>query len=209
MQQRLPFSSTPTSGQFAKSGVWEQAWSFPGNDLPDEASVRTYLGRSAEVAFEAFFGDAFFGARFTGEPAATAAFAVNCVRALRMAGRGESFCAVFCDYMQLDALGKHAAFAEIGAVNAWRSVGAFRIHNPQDALAELEHLRENLEHSPVGRDVLHRKAIEFAFEQPLPHWFGIPISSPVAPHEISPALLREALQLLAPSFQGPTMGSTR
>jgi len=192
------FASTPTSGQFAKEGAWEHAWSFPSTCLPDEASVCAYLGKSSEVAFEAFFGDAFFGARLAGQPSAVESFANKCIQALHAASRGESFMAAFREHTRLDRLGKDVAFAEVGCVNAWRSVGAFRIQDPRGALSDLEPLWAALEHSPVGRDALHRKAIEFAFDHPLPHWFGIPISASDGSNKISRTLLRDALRLIAP-----------
>lgn len=194
MQRHPAFRSSPTSGQYAKNGAWEQAWSFPFAALPDDASAHDYLAESAEIAFEVFFGDAFFGARFTGSPAATEDFAVNCLRALRATSRGEPFFAALRRFLSLDSLGTQVAFAEIGCVNAWRSIGAFRIANPQAALQNFDYTVANLKRQPVAQDVRHRKAIEFACESPLPHWFGIPISSPLPPHDISPALLRDALQ---------------
>ncbi len=177
-------------------GAWERALSFPSNRLPDEASLHAYLGDSTEVAFEAFFGDAFVGARIEGTPSAIRSFAGQCMLAMHAANQGESFVAAFGRHLQLGPLGEVLAFAEVGAVNAWRSVGAFRIQDPRGALADLEPLWVALQSSPAGRDTQHRKALEFAFEQPLVHWFGIPISTPDAPGELSRALLEEALHLV-------------
>ncbi len=190
------FVSTPTSGQFAKDGAWEHAWSFPSNRLPDEASVHAYLGDSTEVAFEAFFGGAFFGARFAGPASAIRCFADQCMQAMRAAHHGESFLAALSGRLQLGPLGEVLAFAELGAVNAWRSVGAFRVQDAGGALSDFEPLWATLESSPMGCDVRHRKAIEFAFEHPLAHWFGIPISAPNAPGKLSRALLVDALRLV-------------
>ncbi len=197
LQHLTLFHGAPNLGQFAKNGAWEQAWSFLCDGLPDERSVRTYLDQSTEVAFEAFWEDAFFGARFTGEAAVAECFAIKCVQALRAGSSGESFFTAFCDYLQLDHLGREPIYAEIGSVNAWRSVGACRIADPQGALADFDHLWEELMRSPVGQDTHHRKAFEFAFEHPLPHWFGIPVSRSEMPHAISPDLLREALGAVA------------
>lgn len=190
------FVSTPTSGQFAKDGAWEHAWSFASQRLPDAASVHAYLGDSTEVAFEAFFGDAFFGARIEGPSSAVQAFADQCLAAMRAANHGESFVAALGRHLQLGPLGEHLVFAEVGAVNAWRSVGAFRIPEPRDALSNFGAVWDALQRSPVGGDALHRKAIEFAFELPVAHWFGIPISALDAPCAVSPGLLRDALLLL-------------
>ncbi len=190
------FASTPTSGQFAMDGAWEQALSFPSKRLPDEASLHAYLGDSTEVAFEAFFGDAFVGARVIGAPPAIRSFAGQCMVAMHAANHGESFVAAFGRHLQLGPLGEVLAFAEVGAVNAWRSVGAFRIQDARGALADLEPLWAALESSPAGCDTQHRKALEFAFEHPLAHWFGIPISTPDAPGKLSRVLLVDALRLV-------------
>lgn len=192
------FVSTPTSGQFAKGGAWEHAWSFQSHCLPDPSRLHAYLGESTEVAFEAFFGDAFFGARIEGSASVIRSFADQCMQAMRAANHGECFLAAFSQHLQLGPLGDVLAFAEVGAVNAWRSVGALRIQAPRGALFDFESVWDALERSPVGRDALHRKAIEFAFNHPLSHWFGISISAPDAPCKVSPSLLRDAL-LLFPS----------
>jgi hypothetical protein len=189
-----PFTSVPSSGQFAKAGVWEQAWSFASQDLPDMARVHAYLDGCTEVAFEAFFGDAFFGARVSGPPSAVQAFAGQCLQAMQAAVQGESFVAALSRLLQQGTLGHKLAFAEVGAVNAWRSVGAWRIPDPRAAASDFASVWDALARSPVGQDGLHRKAIEFAFEHPLPHWFGLPVSAPSAPCSLSPQLLRDALQ---------------
>lgn len=183
-----------TSGQFAKDGAWEHAWAFPSDELPDEAALCAYLGTGTEVAFEAFFGDAFFGVRLSGPPPAIRSFADQCLQAMQAAAQSESFMAAL--RQQFGPIGEKIAFAEVGAVNAWRSVGVFRIPDPHSAVSDLNTLWEALKNSPVGRDARHRKAIEFAFDHPLAHWFGIPVSTRDAPHKISRALLRDALGLI-------------
>ncbi|QTN28473.1 hypothetical protein HZ993_01015 [Rhodoferax sp. AJA081-3] len=197
MFPRAPhFVSMPTSGQFAKNGAWEQAWSFQADGLPDTASLHAYLDESTEVAFEAFFGDAFFGVRLAGSPSAIRSFAGQCVQAMQAANQGEYLVAALSGLLQRGPLGEHLAFAEVGAVNAWRSVGALRIPDPCGALANVESVWAALERSPVGCDTQHRKAIEFAFEHPIAHWFGIPLSTPNDPCRVSRALLEDALRLV-------------
>ena len=190
------FNAAPTSGQFAKDGAWEHAWSFPSDALPDEIALRTYLGPATEVAFEAFFGDAFFGVRLSGPPPAIRAFADQCLQAICAAAQGESFMAALGQRLHFGPSRKKISFAEVGAVNAWRSVGAFRIPDSHLALSDFESLWAALESSQVGQDTQHRKAIEFAFDHPLAHWFGIPVSTQEAPHQISRALLRDAFGLM-------------
>lgn len=194
LKQTPHFTSPPTSAQFAMQGAWEQAWSFAIDDLPSDARVCAYLGQSTEVAFEAFFGPAFFGARCTGQAADVEAFALQCVQALRASSRQPFFTALGAQ-LQWDGGDERIAFAEIGCVNAWRSVGAVRIAHPCDALLEFDHLWRTVENSPVGCDTHHPKAIEFAFEQPLAQWFGIPISDAEAPYPISRAMLHDAMRL--------------
>jgi hypothetical protein len=92
------------------------------------------------------------------------------------------------------------AFAEIGCVNAWRSVGALRMAPPHVALCSgFEPLWRQLTAHPVGQNTRHAKAIEFGYEQPLAHWFGLPVSTPGEPHAVSEALLRQALGTVAAS----------
>lgn len=197
MFPRAPhFASQPTSGQFAKNGVWEQAWSFAADGLPNTASLQAYLGESTEVAFEAFFGEAFFGVRMAGSSSAIHSFGGLCVQAMQSANQGECLVAVLSGLLQRGPLGEQLAFAEVGAVNAWRSVGALRIPDPSGALANVESVWAALARSTVGCDTQHRKAIEFAFEHPIAHWFGIPLSTPDDPCRVSRALLENALRLV-------------
>ncbi len=197
MFPRAPhFASKPTSGQFAKNGVWEDAWSFTADGLPDTASVDAYLGESTEVAFEAFFGDAFFGVRMAGSPSVIRAFADHCLQAMRAANQGEFLVEALGGLLQCGPLGEHLAFAEVGAVNAWRSVGAFRIDMPCIAGHARDSVWAALQRSPVGHDAQHPKAIEFACEHPLPHWFGIPVSAWQAPYTLSLEMLNDALDLI-------------
>src|SRR5688572_17981785 len=127
------FQSRPTRGQLAKGGVWEEAWRFHCANVPGLASVREYLAGGSEVAFEAFFGQSFLGLRFTGEPNSVENFARVCLDALRLANSGEDFFARLSNSMSLCRWAEQISFAEIGAINAWRTVGAFRIPDLQAA----------------------------------------------------------------------------
>jgi hypothetical protein len=195
------FSSTPTSGQFAKAGAWERAWSFPTDSLPSNAAVRDYLDQSTEVAFEAFFGYGFFGARSVGQPSEVESFALKCLQALR-ASREQPFFAVLQEHLQLPQPVSSVSFAEIGCVNAWQSVGTVQILNPLEALAAFEETWLAVQRSAPYRDTQHRKAIEFACEHPLPHWFGVPVSQSEQPYSISKELLRDALRLASVNVVG-------
>ncbi len=186
------FMSAPTSCQFAKGGLWESAWSFSSDRLPSHPELVTYLAQSTEVAFEVFFGHAFFGARMLGSALEVENFSIKCLQAVRAQ---ESFFPVFHREIGCPVAGQ-PAFAEVGCVNAWRSVGAIRISGPQLALAGFEQFWRTVLGSPVGRDACHTKAVEFAFESPLAHWFGIPVSPSGESNQVSECLLRQAIGLV-------------
>ena len=184
------FQGRPTLGQFAKQGSWETAWAFAIDALPSHDPVRAYLAGVTEVAFEAFFGDAFFGLRLQGDAADVEARALACVAALADAAEGDGFIAALSRHLGCQGFGGEIAFAEVGAVNAWRSVGAFRTDDPSPAMPWLDALLR----APVALNTTHRKAIEFASERPLPHWFALPVSASAPPFAIEPGLLRSALE---------------
>lgn len=186
------FQPRPTLAQFAKGGQWEAAWAFGIYDAPSPEQVRDYLDGATEVAFEAFFDFAFFGIRLRGIPQETARRAFECVAAFRSAVDGASFFAGLSRRLELDTLGRDLKFAEVGAVNAWRSVGPFRIDRLSDFSERYDLLWHSLSASSVGSDVSHKKAIEFAYELPIPHWFALPVSLPTAPFQLDSDLLREA-----------------
>lgn len=186
------FEARPTLGQFAKGGQWETAWAFGIDALPSSEQVRNYLDGATEVAFEAFFDFAFFGIRLRGMTQETARRAFECVAAFKNSVDGASFFADLSRRLELDTLGRDVAFGEVGAVNAWRSVGPFRIDRLCDFSERFDVLWRSLGASSVGRDVLHRKAIEFAYDAPVPHWFALPVSLPEAPFQLDSDSLREA-----------------
>jgi GNAT superfamily N-acetyltransferase len=187
------FRGRPTLGQFAKQGAWESAWAFAIGELPSREQLQDYLGGTTEVAFEAFFGDAFFGLRLQGDAAEVEARAQACIAATADAAAGDGFIAALCRHLGCQGFGREVAFAEVGAVNAWRSVGAFRIDDPSPAMPWLHALLR----APVALNTTHRKAIEFAAPHPLPHWFALPVSASAPPFAIEPALLRGALEAAA------------
>ena len=192
MRNSLPqFMSAPTLCQFAKDGVWEQAWSFPADRAPSLPELDSYLANRGEIAFEAFFGSAFFGARITGAAPDVKAFSLKCLKAFRAQA---SFFDTFKREIGCPVLGQKPDFAEIGCVNAWRSIGAFRISDLQADSSGFELLWPLICDSPVGCDTVHAKAIEFAFKQPIAHWFGIPISIEGGSNQVSKALLLQTIE---------------
>lgn len=181
----------PTLCQFAKDGVWEEAWSFPPDRLPSLPELEAYLDHRGEIAFEAFFGSAFFGARLSGAAPEVKAFSLKCLKAVSAQA---SFFDTFMHETGCPVLGQKPDYAEIGCVNAWRSIGAFRLIELHPAASEFELLWAAICDSPVGRDTVHAKAIEFAFEQPLAHWFGIPVSIDGGSNLVSKVLLRQTIE---------------
>jgi hypothetical protein len=183
----------PTGAQFAKHGAWEEAWSFPCQKLPDNTALHAYLARSSEIAFEVFFGEAFFGIRLRSDPLSVENFASICLRALGQASDGGQFFSILSRSANLDGLGQRMSFAEIGTVKAWRTVGTFRIADLQVASVNFGMLWSAVNASTLARDVSHRKAIEFAFATPILHWFALPVSASEPPYPLSAEMLREAL----------------
>jgi hypothetical protein len=191
------FAPLPHLAQFAKNGRWEAAWSFPRTSPASRADIRDYLAGATEVAFEVFFGDAFFGARFSGEACEVEALASVCTQAFQQACDGADFFSRLSDDAAFDGLGRSIAFAEIGAVNAWQSVGAFRTPPPHEALRDFDALWSSLVASPLVSHRSHRKAVEFACPLPLPHWFALPVSSPRPPFALDRDRLRQAYEFAA------------
>lgn len=194
MMWDLPaFQVAPNFGQFAKAGDWEHAWAFPRQLATDRPLIRSYLQGASEVAFEAFFGEAFFGIRFSAEPAAVERFAEDCTHALQQASDGQAFFSAMSKMLGVTRLAERFAFAEVGAVNAWRTIDPFRIAGPRKAYDEFDLVWADLCRTSLARDHLHRKAIEFAFDAPLHHWFALPVSAAQPPYDLSADLLRQSL----------------
>jgi hypothetical protein len=192
LDRLLQFRSAPTAYQFAQGGAWETARLFPCDRLPSAHELLAYLDHTTEVAFEAFFGRSFFGARMVGSAREVEEFSARCLLAVSaQAGFFQTFrCELGCPVP-----GQQPAFAEIGCVNAWRSVGAVRIAKRHLVPSGFERVWQSVRESSVGRDSFHPKALEFAFEYPIAHWFGVPISSPGESNLISAPLLRQAIGL--------------
>jgi hypothetical protein len=122
------FRSAPTAYQFAQGGAWETARLFPCDRLPSAHELLAYLDHTTEVAFEAFFGRSFFGARMVGPAREVEEFSARCLLAVSAQA---GFFQIFHRELGCPVPGQQPAFAEIGCVNAWRSVGAVRIAKRQ------------------------------------------------------------------------------
>jgi hypothetical protein len=187
------FQGRPTSAQFAKNGSWETAWSFTPTDCPSPATLLAYLQEAREIAFEVFFGDAFFGIRFEGTAIEVMGFARHCVESFGQSHSGTVFFTALESARNWAGLGRDIVFAEVGAVNAWKSVGAQRLPRPRNAISDFEALWANLSQTPLATEVNHKKAVEFACDVPAKHWFALPVNEASVSNLLSKSALKNAL----------------
>jgi hypothetical protein len=205
--QHPAFQTTPTLAQFAKAGSWETAWIFSHETLPSVNAVHAFLEHGAlehgtlkhvtlehrrEIAFEVFFGQAFLGVRFEGEADQVKTFALSCVQAFTVARDASHFFELLASKTALTDFCQSFACAEIGAINAWRSVGAFQIHDLLEP--DLQGIWQALQASSVAANTTHVKAIEFACKRPIAHWLALPVSGLESPFELQLDLIRQALR---------------
>lgn len=188
-----PFRSAPDAGKLAVAGAWEDAVAFAPGDFTEQTQALEYLGASPEVACEAFFEKAFFGARRSGSPDQLAHFIATFARAIRDARTGEDFFATLRRDLGIRIDGTFL-YAELGAEGAWASVGPVRIDPLAPAAAALAAVAQ----SPLAHDADHDKALEFTYDNGdgATHWVAWPVSHD---REINPALLDQALDWFARS----------
>jgi hypothetical protein len=188
-----PFTSAPDAGKLAIAGEWENAIAFAPGEYTEQTQALEYLGTSPEVACEAFFQKAFFGARRSGTPDQLAHFVTTFARAIRDARTGEDFFATLRRDLGVRPDGTFL-YAELGAEGAWASVGPVRIDPLAPRAAALAAVAQSL----LAHDVAHDKALEFTYDNGdgTTHWVAWPVSDD---HEIDPALLDQALDWFARS----------
>lgn len=185
------FSGPPSIGKMASGGEWEKAENFHPGEYTSEDEVKGYLGSKDEIACEAFFGDAFFGARKRGTPHELLCFVLDFNRALASSVSGHDFFRRVAERPGIP-VGSGFLFAEVGAVDAWKSVGPFRIEDLSAAMEHFEELLNRLERSPVSQERAHTKAVEFAFDGcGCEHWIALPVSEGPL---IVPSMLEDALR---------------
>lgn len=188
------FRVPPTAVQLAHGGDWEHCRRWEIGRLPDEAELARCANGEEALAFELFFGTAFFGVRFTGSPTAVGERIRDCFAAARAALGGADFFAELSARTGLHGWGAQADFAEVGAVNAWKSIGAVRVEGLPVAETDFEAWWQAIARSPVARETAHPKAVEFACSAPVPHWFALPVSTPEPPPAPDRGLLRAAVR---------------
>jgi hypothetical protein len=193
MLQHPAFRVRPTSAQFAKCGSWETAWSFTQLDSPSRTALSAYLGGAREVAFEVFFGDAFFGVRFEGNPKDVEKFSRHCIESFCNTSVGSEFFEALQMALSWTGLGRNALFTEVGAVNAWKSVGAHRLPPPNQALQDFDNLWKDISQTILATETTHKKAIEFAYDTPAEHWFALPVNASQVSNLLSRNKLKNAL----------------
>lgn len=180
--------------QVAPAGRWEQARSaaIPAPADRARALVRDAGPADADVAVEyEWLGHplVFVGARRTpevaGEPADFEAAAVRAAAlettdplvALAALAGGEPF--------ELDRV-------ELGAANAWRSVGPLRLWD-RDGSRVTGTVAERLSGHPALARCVKPVALEVAFRGPRECWIGVEVSEPAADGHAVPAARVEAL----------------
>ncbi len=184
---------SPSLGQFAKFGIWEDAWSFDISAPPSIDELEAYLKGVNEVAFELFFGSSFFGIRFEGTSSYLLEFVMHCLRCIRNATDFDSYVAALGEHPLCGALCNEITHLDVGAVNAWKSVGSFPMPEPSQAWVEFDTLWPLLCSSQLSQDVDHLKAVELIYLKPVVHWVGIPVSIQEPPYSLSKDLLLNVL----------------
>jgi hypothetical protein len=152
--------------QFAKNGVWEEALKL---EIPASKTILSdwLASASEDVALEIFFGEAsFVGLRL--KPF-----------------HHEEELLHFCENPSIQHLHEIFAapdlflgkpyFAELGVVNAWKSIGAKILWRQGEAIPTIENVAELLADSPLW---LQSKplALELSYTKPLGHWRAVPVS---------------------------------
>lgn len=171
--------------QLACDGKWEESLHLT-RDTADEFVVERWLeAASSNIAVEAFIavenGLAFIGVRIAALPRERQH---EIVRGLvsRFNGQPAMSAGLFVDTMESlagCALFRTApVFLELGKVNAWRSFGSVVFWPHPDGQAPIESFSSALAaHPKFFEPSALPFAVEFAFEEHLPHWYGQPVSA--------------------------------
>lgn len=185
------FSSSPDFGKIAVDGKWEEAIVYLPGQLEDKINIFEYVKNRNEVACEAFFGKSFFGMRKQGSESDLANFIFEFSKSIEISQDASGFFDQVSKFIDFQIAEKFL-FAEVGAVDAWNNIGAYKIVDPVKELSSLDQLLVNLSKSNVGIDHLHDKAIEFAYANGdgTTHWVALSVSQN---NDISELKLEEIL----------------
>jgi hypothetical protein len=188
------FENPPSRGQFALNGQWENALSFNAYNPPSTDEIKTYLAGRNELAFEMFFDDLFFGMRFFGSPALILELSQNSLNCVKTSRDARSFIKAVGYHVLSIELCREVTHIEVGAVNAWQSIGSYLLPPPAQAFAHFDELWSDICTTELANDIKHPKAVEMAYGEPLPHWIGFPISNQQPPYHLNKDMFREVLQ---------------
>jgi hypothetical protein len=199
--------------QLAADGAWEQAAvvSLPAGLAAGRAALDTAVAAArVDVALEILWpGQVFIGVRWPREAISAAKAALDRVLAVFSAAAASGEWTVTAALRAaLDGqLGQELDLVEVGAVNAWRSIGPQMIwcsgqlgHLGQlDAALAVLHERSDL--LGCGKPV----AVEFVAYSPRPHWIGVYVSKEQdGQRRLDEAALGELLAAVLPiSPDGP------
>lgn len=193
------FEDPPSIGQFALNGIWEKALSFEVDKPPSIDELREYLAGNNELAFELFFGASFFGVRFIGPPAFVLELSQHCLICLNNSLDVDSFITGVGNHAFCGELCHKATHMEVGAINAWKSVGSYLLPTPAQTLGNIDDLWSEICATQLIDDVKHPKAIEFVYSDPHPHWLGFPISIQQPPYSLSKEMFHGVIKKFAAS----------
>lgn len=184
----------PSTGQFAINGIWENTLAFKVQQPPSIDEIKAYLADRNELAFELFFGELFFGVRFIGTHAFILELCEHCLKCMSICSDVTSFIKAVANHTLCGELCHEVDYMEIGAVNAWKSIGAFRLPPMTEELVNTDELWSIISATPLVKDNKHPKAIELAYNKPLPHWLGFPISHQQPPYSLRKDLFLAVVQ---------------
>ncbi|MEU7632944.1 hypothetical protein AB0C34_23670 [Nocardia sp. NPDC049220] len=174
--------------KIALNGNWELALIIGPKDLSvADSTVRSFIDSADDVAFEVFFepkdtGIAFLGVRLNGMGTETRTSAiVRCLEDISGPERLSLFDVIERARQHIHAtlFSAEPALLEVGVEGLWKSVGSVVLWRQGDETLDRpameERLRSNLrlfdsQPNPLG--------LEFAFDEPLPHWIATQCSCP-------------------------------
>jgi hypothetical protein len=223
-------AGAPSAVQIAANGVWERAWRLPvGERAASPAEVAEWIvrnddaGAPADIAIEVFFADVrpdaewFIGLRLRPDQQSLAAYLITSTVGATSAVRGVGAQAPIADRVLAawDALIREPRgtlfssvpdHADIGVVNAWRSVGTCRVWTRGAPLPDPPAIEDVLRGAPeLNRPRPLPLALELAFTRPLEHWVGRQVSSrDERGHRLDTRAAADELRLL---LGGPASGA--
>jgi len=177
----------PSLAQFAVDGIWEEAFSFmQGKEPNDEILEKKFLDKD-DLAFEAFFDNSFFGLR-NNSKYTSLEFSKICTKNFSICSNGYELLKNLAVDLESEPFFNKLEFLELGAVNAWRSVGSVKFE-----LNNLANSWHQLLKAPVFKDEKHLKVIELAYNGTFKHWYALPVSKKDPPYDIDRELFDSVL----------------